>query len=296
MGNPNRSFSIRPYLEIMRPLNCMFGALTPVIAVLTTYRFYELDLPFLELIRLIVLGYSIYFLVAGTGNIVNDIYDIEVDRVNRPNRVLPRGAMTIQQARNWVILLSIIAAILAFSISIPSGIVVFIFILVGIIYAAKAKVAGVIGNFAVAISFSFGLVYGGFYASPNGIIAPVIWFYFITAATLLAAREIIKGMEDVEGDQLRDVKTIARVYGLRTAAITAIILNSIGAIFFFAVWIFGWVGILFPYLMVPAIIAVLGSSMFLIRDHKNPKNQEYGSRLDKIGAFLGLICFLIVVL
>ena len=103
-------------------------------------------------------------------------------------------------------------------------------------------------------------------------------------------------MEDVEGDELRDVKTIARVYGLRTAAITAIILNSIGAIFFFAVWIFGWVGIFFPYLMVPAIIAVLGSSMFLIRDHKNPKNQEYSSRLDKIGAFLGLLCFLIGVL
>jgi 4-hydroxybenzoate polyprenyltransferase len=103
-------------------------------------------------------------------------------------------------------------------------------------------------------------------------------------------------MEDVEGDKLRNVKTIARVYGLKVAAGTATVLNIIGIIFFSGVWVLGWTGIFYLILMIPAIIAVLGSSLLLVKDYTNPKNQEYSSRLDKVGAFLGLICFLIGVL
>ncbi|MHA1838624.1 MAG: geranylgeranylglycerol-phosphate geranylgeranyltransferase, partial [Candidatus Ranarchaeia archaeon] len=270
-----------------------FGALTPVIAVLTTNRFYGLGLPSAVLFRLCLLGYLIYFFVASAGNVVNDIYDIEVDKVNRPNRVLPRGAMTIRQAKIYTFLLSACGAGLAFLISFQAGLVVLVFIAVGIVYAAKAKVAGILGNFAVAISFSFGLIFGGFYTSPNGVIAPVIWFYFGTAATLLAAREIIKGMEDVEGDRIRNVRTIARVYGYKAAASTAIILNTLGIIFFTLVWFLSWSGPFYVYLMIPADAAVFASIVFLLKGFKDPKNQESASRTDKIGAFLGLICFLV---
>ena len=290
------TFEIKALLEIIRPLNCIFGGLTPIIAVLTTNQFYNIGLPLDQLLLLSSLGFFIYILVAGAGNVVNDIYDIEIDKVNRPNRVLPRGAMSINQAKYYTIFLASLGTILAYIISPASAIVVIAFIGVGILYAAKAKVAGVIGNFAVAISFSFGLIFGGFYTSPNGIIAPVIWFYFITSATLLAAREIIKGMEDVAGDELRDVKTIARKYGLKTAAMVAMILNIVGILFFTGAWAFNWVGQFYIYLMVPADIAVIASIIYLLRDYKNSTNQEYASRSDKIGAFLGLLCFLIGVI
>ena len=58
-------------------------------------------------------GYITYFLVAAGGNVVNDIYDIEVDKINRPHRALPSGRMTVRQAWAYVGFLSILGIFFA---------------------------------------------------------------------------------------------------------------------------------------------------------------------------------------
>ncbi|MHA2059525.1 MAG: geranylgeranylglycerol-phosphate geranylgeranyltransferase [Candidatus Ranarchaeia archaeon] len=285
-------FEIKALWEIIRPANCLFGALTPVIALLATVRFESILISDIDLLIFCIKAFLIYVLVAAPSNVVNDIYDIEVDRVNRPDRVLPRGAMTSPQAKIYVVIMYSLAVILASTINLIAlaGAVVFSFI--GYFYAVKGKEMGPIGNLFVSISFSFGLLYGSLIISLTSTISPPVIFYFITSSALLYGREVIKGAEDVEGDKLRDVKTIARSYGFKVSAIVAAFCNTIGNIAFTLLWVFSLVGPYFVWVLIPANLAVFLSSFLILKNPDQKSAATKASFADKVGAYLGILGFL----
>jgi geranylgeranylglycerol-phosphate geranylgeranyltransferase len=297
--------NLKVFLTITRPANPIFGSLTTIIGVLTTNRFILTNwminrwtLP--DLIIVLLLTALSYIFIAAAGNVVNDIYDIEVDKINRPDRPLPSGKITVVQAKIWTGLLVVIG--IGFSIlTVPYSAIgywtvalVGLFAVIGLVYAAKGKVMGIWGNFTVAISFAFGLFYGTLIVFP--IILPIIIVYFITAASVLQGREAIKGIEDVEGDAVRNVQTIARKYGIRKAAIFAAICNVIGIVGFIFPWIanmlgWNWTGLLYIVLLVPATACVAYSAIVILR---NPEKwATRASFADKMGAYLGLVNFLL---
>ncbi len=246
---------------------------------------------------LMAIGYSIYFLVAGAGNIVNDIFDIEIDRVNRPHRALPSGRMTVRQAWAYAAVLSVVAALLSLWVGPLATVIVVVFELLGYAYAAKGKTLGIAGNFMVAFSFAFGVVFGSFiYGEVTGtIILPVpTWLFFITAFMVLQARETIKGAEDVRGDELRDVRTVARVYGYRVAAVVAAVLNVVGVVCYTLVWLWGFASWDLWPLLVLGDAVVLGAAVSPLTGPSDPKRLLIGSTLDKVGALVGLITFVLV--
>lgn len=69
----------KEYLVIMRPVNCLMGSLTVIIGLLNT----RIGIPSNILLINIILGVITYFFVAGSGMIINDIYDVEIDKINR---------------------------------------------------------------------------------------------------------------------------------------------------------------------------------------------------------------------
>ncbi|MGD2073140.1 MAG: hypothetical protein PVG65_06595, partial [Candidatus Thorarchaeota archaeon] len=120
------------------------------------------------------------------------------------------------------------------------------------------------------------------------------WLFFFTAFLILQARETIKGAEDVEGDELRDVRTIARVYGYKTAAIVAAMLNFIGVACYVSIWLFQYARIeLWPLLTLGAVV-VFGAGIAPLTGPEDKKRLLIGSTLDKVGALIGLIAFVII--
>lgn len=294
---------IAAFLSIIRPQNCFIGGLTVIsgIAVAYNLQFGNSGPGLLTLLDLLVFSYLTYFLVAAGGNVVNDIYDIEVDKINRPHRALPSGRMTVRQAWIYVAFLSILGIIFAW---IPgrwiSALIVIFFEAVGYAYASKVKTLGLAGNFMVAFSFAFGLIYGSVvYAEVLGnlMFNPIpipTWLFFFTAFLILQARETIKGSEDVEGDKLRDVRTIARIYGYWPAAIISGALNFLGVISYVLVWIWNFADIaLWPLLFLGAIV-VAGAGVLPLTGPDNKKRLLIASTLDKIGALVGLVAFVII--
>jgi geranylgeranylglycerol-phosphate geranylgeranyltransferase len=240
---------LKAYIEIIRPVNCIMGGLTVFSAVVVANLFYNLNLQFFgstlwifpnRFFEIAVISYFVYFLIAAAGMVINDIFDVEVDKINKPNRPLPRGALSVKQAVAYTVALWASGVVLAFLISVASGILALIFSGIGLLYAARVKVLGFLGNFVVAFSFAFGFIYGSLITSmERGIlrIPLMTLLFFITAFMVLQGREIIKGMEDVEGDKCRDAKTIACVYGLKRASIAGSVCNVIGILSFTACWI-----------------------------------------------------------
>jgi len=84
-------FKLKNYFEIMRPVNCVMGGFTVVIGFLISHP----ELSFLSIIQnssnifLIIAGFLIFFLVAGGTNTINDYFDYDIDKINRPKRPIP---------------------------------------------------------------------------------------------------------------------------------------------------------------------------------------------------------------
>ncbi|MEM4587879.1 MAG: geranylgeranylglycerol-phosphate geranylgeranyltransferase [Candidatus Jordarchaeales archaeon] len=300
-------------LEITRPHNCFMGGLTVISSLQVSKvsfgffflnwlwpRFWIFPNRFWEMG---ILAYLVYFFIAAAGNVVNDIYDVEVDRINKPNRPLPRGAMSVREAKVLAAVLWFTGCVLAFMISVPSGVLAVIFSTLGLLYAAKVKVLGLLGNFVVSFSFAFGYIYGSLVVSSDyGLfyLPSMVLLFFLTAFCVLQGREIIKVMEDVEGDAVRGARTIARVYGLRTASYAGAAFNAIGILCFIACpildslgsWPVKTLGFWFYPFCFPGVAAVGASTVLILMKYASREAQSRASLLDKVGAFFGILAFL----
>ncbi len=280
-------------IEILRPINDLMGTLAVIIGILNT----RTGVVPLTLILNIIFGILIYFFIAGSSMVINDYYDIEIDKINRPERPIPRGSISLKQARLlWLttILIGIILAFihsLLFGIGFLNVIIVAFFAFIGWLYAAWGKKSGFIGNIMVGISFSIGLIFG---AVLNSFNIPIhIYLFFLTSSFLLIAREIIKGCEDIEGDKGEGVKTLAIQIGIKKATIVSFIFAVLAIICFVLVVFTNILNlILFLISMAFGVIVVIISAILMLKRNLDRSDFKKISLFLKIGAFLGLIAFL----
>ncbi|MFX1259317.1 MAG: geranylgeranylglycerol-phosphate geranylgeranyltransferase [Promethearchaeota archaeon] len=297
MNKSNKEFKksfIKGSLTIMRPLNCLMGSLTVIIGLLNT----RIGISFDILLINIFLGVLTYYFIASSGMIINDVYDIEIDRINRPERPIPSGAVSLKQAKILFFLtlgigfmLSIIHCLI-FMLSGLTIILAIFFGFIGWLYSAWGKKQGFIGNIIVSISFSIGLIYG---AILNSSIIPLyIYFFFLTSFFLLLSREIVKGCEDIEGDKIKGVKTLAIKIGTKKAIVFSIVFEIL-AIIFFILPIFTEIinPLLFIISMSFGIATVIYAIILSFGKSLTKKDFKKISLTLKIGAFLGLTTFLL---
>ncbi len=168
-------------------------------------------------------------LITAGGNAVNDLFDVDIDAINRPRRPLVSGKLTTRQAANFYIVttlagLVISAAVNVWTLLIASAAGVLVFM-----YSFRFKRMIFLGNFVVASVTGLAFLYGGAAVGDIRNVYPAAAFAFL--ANLI--REIIKDAEDVKGDGEIGVRTIATKYGTRTSAWLSIILT---AILLFVAW------------------------------------------------------------
>jgi geranylgeranylglycerol-phosphate geranylgeranyltransferase len=283
---------IKDAIEIVRPVNCLMGALTIIIGLLNTRTSISLTLLFSN----IILGTLTYIFLAGSGMIINDFYDYEIDKINRPQRPIPRGSVSLSQAKLLFFTYLLIGLlfsffnVLIFNLNYIIIILAAFFGFIGWVYAKWGKKSGFPGNIIVSISFSIGMIYG---ALLNSSLIPIyIYYYFITAFFLLLSREIIKGCEDIEGDKKEGVKTLAIRIGAKKATNLAMIFLLLALIFFILPLFTNIINpFLFLIMMSSGFIIVVFSIYLMIK--KNMQRNEFKrvSLLLKIGALLGLLSF-----
>ncbi len=284
---------IKDIIEILRPINDIMGSLTVIIGILNTRS----GIDPVILILNIMLGVLTYFFIAGSGMVINDYYDIEIDKINRPERPIPRGSITLKQAKILWILTSLIGIVIAiihsvlFNIGYLNIIIAIFFAFIGWLYAAWGKKSGFIGNIIVSISFSIGLIYGAVLNNSN--VPLYIYFFFLTSFFLLLSREAIKGCEDIEGDKEEGVKTLAIRIGIKKATIFSLIFALL-AINFFILPIFTNIlnPLLFLISMVFGIAVVVYTIILMLKSNLKRKDFKRISLLLKISMFLGLVAFI----
>ena len=278
------------YLEILRFGNAVMAAIA-VILMMFVAHYYGLP---------IILCALIVFLATGAGNTINDVFDVKIDAVNKPHRPIPSGRISVENARIYSYVLFAIAIILGFVVSYmvnsvwPSVIVILACVLM-YFYARNLKAMPLIGNISVAVLTGLCFVIAGdIISAASGSIyylhVSIILGLFATFMTL--AREIVKDMEDIEGDKLEGARTFPILYGKKISSIISIILIVVTTLMCPVLYIYNIFNILYMVIMVVPIIIFLYSAYILKLDPPEETCAKVSKYL-KIGMLISFVAFVL---
>lgn len=203
---------IKGYLRLFRPKNAIMSVLGVLVGWLNTTTLIKSDL---------LLACLVPPLILMAGNAINDYFDAPIDAVNKPNRPIPSGEITPREALFSYYLLSISGVVLSIPLGWEEFAIACFFAISWYLYARWIKAMGLMGNTLVSLGVAFTLIYGALAA---GKLGEKVLLFSAIAFTSNLAREVVKTVEDLKGDSLHGLRTVAVVLGSKGAGIYAAIL------------------------------------------------------------------------
>ena len=292
-----------------------------VIVILTQYLLQYLILvpalqeaslsPILDSFHFSILVLSTVFIAAG-GYIINDLEDYEIDLLNKPDRVIINKNISAVNANRiyWGITLGgfIISLYLAFYVNYVSLVFIYpIAVLLLYLYSKSLKKSVLWGNIIVSIFCAFvaGIV---LFAERENVIVllenpskeniPVVFifgFYLLFAFFSTMFREIIKDIEDVDGDKEIGCRTLPIVMGIATAKWVAIFFGIIflGILIY---WIYHWMELGWNAGIIYMIIGIIIPTIYSIFKLKFASTKKEFHQLSQVAKYIMLsgILYLLV--
>ena len=235
-------------------------------------------------------------LVAAAANIHNDVVDVEIDAINRPERALPAGRVTLGQA--W--LAAAVACVGAIVVSsLVSGLHVGAAIGIAVLllaYNLKLKHMPLLGNIVVGVVVSAAIVFGALASEvggeePGSRITSGVLVGALFALLLTVAREVVKDLQDFRGDAELHSRSLPHTAGTRVARWFAWIVVAVTVCVIPLPYVyFGFPGL---YLLVvfPAACLLLAVLVALSQEPDDDSaSRQYGrsSAMLKLSMVLGL--------
>jgi len=223
-------------------------------------------------------------ITTAAGNVINDYYDCEIDRINKPSRPLPSGVLTKRQTFYLYVILLIFLVFISVFLELSIIIWLIAWAVLLHLYSLFFKKKYLIGNFIISFVTGTGFLLGS-YRGGNfeaGVLPAIFTFFFILG------REIVKDCEDIEGDYFFGLRTIAIVLGKRRA------MKAAAAIFLLLIFTFplpyftGAYSRVYFFMIIFSIIPILLLSFMMAFKGKRP---GLISILLKVGIFFGIIAF-----
>ncbi len=171
-------------------------------------------------------------LIAAAGYIINDVYDTDIDAVNKPGKNLVGTKFSVKFAKRLFNIFSVVGILLGVYLALAIGKPVMAFIQVFAVaslyrYAAYFKKRLLIGNLIIALLSALSLIIVGLYEPSIYPNIQFILYYGVFAFMVSLTREIIKDVEDVDGDELAQCKTIPIRFGIKASKMIIVLLIAI---------------------------------------------------------------------
>lgn len=152
-------------------------------------------------------------LLGAAGNTVNDVFDADIDRINKPDRAVASGRVSASAAVVW----AACCGVAGIALSVPLGelplLIALATAVLMYVYSARLKRLPLVGNLAVAALTGAAFVFGAAaFGDPAAGIVPGL-----LALGFNLARELLKDIEDIPGDAAEGARTFPVVAGRRAA-------------------------------------------------------------------------------
>lgn len=318
---------MKEFLNLIRWKNLLIVILTmvlmryfviaPLLSLMTVNLISAPDVPVKMMLQLPWFDFMI--LVAATvcitagGYVINDYFDIRTDLINKGKVIVGTG-ISRRKAMMWHSIFNISGVAAGFYISSRAGYFWMgtLFLLVsGLLYfySASYKRQFLIGNIIVAvltamvpllvIFYEWPALYRFYAVNATSISAFTVLFYWVGGFALFAflttiSREIIKDIEDFEGDMAYGRNTLPVVTGIPASKIIAASLVTLTLAMLFIVWYFyvhDWITL--SYMSVAIVLPLLFVIYKLITG-KNKKQIHSASNLMKLAMLTGILYSLVV--
>jgi geranylgeranylglycerol-phosphate geranylgeranyltransferase len=197
-------------LAVTRPVNSLVAGLAALLGyIIATGTF----APFALLLVPVV------FAITAGGNVFNDLCDLEIDRINRPDRPLPSGKVSPRAAGAFAAALFAAGLALSVPAGLPCVVIAVVNSLLLVLYAKSLKQTVFLGNAAVAYLSASVYPFGGALAG----IPAMVHTFPLAGMTFLAmlSRELLKDAEDVPGDSAAGARTVPVVHGVKRTVVFA---------------------------------------------------------------------------
>jgi len=249
------------YLEFSRPFTLLAPALGFASGAATAYGAAPREAWHPDLIVYPLIGLTMAAVLNGASNALNQIYDLEIDRINKPKRPMPSGRLTHAEAWVFTWVTYAIALVLAWLVA-PAGRhecfwIVLIATIITFLYSvppARTKRLGIWANITIAIPRGVLLKVAG-WSAVKTVLAPEPWYIGAIFGLFLVGAATTKDFSDMEGDARGGCKTLPIIYGIERAAW---MISPSFVIPFVMIAVGAWTGILTGnFLLLNALAAVM---------------------------------------
>lgn len=265
-------------LGLLRLGNCVMGAVGALLAALICAGPDALP----DFAFEVVLSMVVVVLFTGAGNALNDYYDREVDKVAHPERPIPMGLVSPASALGVSAVMFSGTVVVSVFVNIWSFVIVVSSIAFMVAYERFLKAEGLAGNLVISWLTGALFLFGG--AAVDGL--ELAWALAALAFLATLGREIVKDVQDVEGDR-GSRKTLPMRVGSKRAGMIA------SAAFAGAVLLSPM-----PYLLeqmsfwyVPAV--AVADAMFIYCAAIHFSDPRKGQKVAKLAMLVALIAFLL---
>ncbi|MFB6149410.1 MAG: geranylgeranylglycerol-phosphate geranylgeranyltransferase [Halobacteriales archaeon] len=268
--------ALHGFLELTRPVNgFVAGVLTFIGAFVASGA--------LANPRLTIAAVIATWLATAAGNAINDYFDRDIDDINAPDRPIPRGAVSPRDSLFFSLILFAGAVAVALTLPILAIAIAGINLVALVAYTELFKGLPGAGNAVVAYlggsTFLFGAAAVG---SPRA--GAVL---FVLAALSTFSREVIKDIEDIEGDREEGLRTLPIVIGERRALAVALVVLLFAVVASPLPYLWDIFGAVYLIVVAPADLLMLGASLMAVED------PSAGQRYLKYGMFLAALAFVV---
>ena len=279
---------VRNWWDLSRGGNIVFGITTVTLGTFMMGVNYQENI-----VNLALHSFCIAAFIAGWFSI-NDLLDIDVDRINHPDRPLPSENISERAAEKYGLRMMILSGVGLVAIIlndekgiegmawVDSVIVWLMALLLMIIYELDGKPFNPClkkrmfwGNLTIAGTISITILFGA--AAINHATNPLLWLVAASAMILTTAREICMDSNDQFGDF--DRTTLPRVIGLEKARKTVWILAVASALLMLLPFALNLLPLDIIFLVLPSITCIISSKPFLTRGSDAEAVQVHSSHL-----------------
>lgn len=215
---------LKAYIEVIRLPNALLSGLGAVLSMLVYFN-YSVNS---SLLPLLATAFVTGFLLTGSCMAVNDVVDLEVDRVNKPWKPLPRGDISRRATIALAAGMAITPLVLNLVFGVAQFVVATLYATVGISYSFLRRHWW--SHFLVALSTTGPIVYSYVVAGlpPDDLSFTALFSLTIVVVTL--GREFLKAIQDVEGDSIHGYRTVATVLGTEGASKLALAVSIVSSL------------------------------------------------------------------
>lgn len=212
------------YLELGRPFTLVAPALGFFSGGLTALGAAPSQGVTAETLMYPLIGSLMAAVLNAGNNALNQIYDLEIDRINKPKRPLPTGRLTIAEAWTFTAITYGLALVLAWLVE-PGGRhecfwIVLVAVVCTFIYSMpplRTKRLGIWANVTIAIPRGVLLKVAG-WSSVKAIFGIEPWYIGAIFGLFLLGATTTKDFADMKGDRRGGCRTLPIQYGVRRAA------------------------------------------------------------------------------